>query len=456
MKNVVQLVVVTIFVLFDSLFAQEVFIGTWQGKLALSGQELRIVFHISQDERGVFKATMDSPDQGARGIGIDEIQIDALRIVLSIKAIGGSYEATLQEEGQGLKGIWKQSGYAFPLDLQRAEPEKIEQPKKKTVSLPYGFRELSIVNPVQGNTIAGTLTFPKDKKSHPALILISGSGAQDRDETILGHKPFFVLADYLTRRGFAVFRYDDRGVSGSTGNLSVSTIRDLSADVQTIVTRLKKLKEIDKTKIGLLGHSEGGLVASLSAANDPSVAFIVLMASPGLIGSEIICDQVGDISRMAGLNEQTALQNMEKQRNILDIVMQEKNNALAEKRLKEILPPAKFPQIKLLLSPKYRSLISFDPAPVLMRVICPVLALNGGKDIQVKAKKNLKAIAAALQKGGNKNVRIKEIPKVNHLFQTAQTGAVSEYGKIKETINADILKIIGDWLEEKTEFNVAR
>ncbi len=434
-----------------SLFAQDVFNGIWQGKLAISGQGLRIVFHISQDENGSFKATMDSPDQGARGIAVDEVIINETELELKLTSIGGAFKGTLKEDGQTIDGTWTQSGYSFPLCLSiNGSPENAPQKKKIKAVVPYSEKELSILNEPQGNTIAGTLTFPKDKKRHPALILISGSGAQDRDETILGHKPFLVLADYLTRKGFAVFRYDDRGVNGSSGKLATSTLEDLSTDVLTIVQYLKKLDMIDTGKIGLLGHSEGGLVASLSAAEDKNITFVVLMASPGIVGSEVICDQVGALSKLAGLSPELVQKNITEQRKILDIVKQEKNDTIAAKKLEEVVPPAKHAQIKILLSAKYRSLISFDPASVLINVDCPVLALNGSKDIQVEAKKNLDAIAAVLQKGGNTDFQTKEIAGVNHLFQTAQTGAVSEYGTIKETLKPAVLEIINEWLKQKT------
>ncbi len=294
------------------------------------------------------------------------------------------------------------------------------------------------------------MTYPKDKKRHAALILISGSGAQDRDETIFGHKPFLLLADYLTRQGFAVFRYDDRGVNASSGKLTTSTLYDLSTDVLTIVQRLKKLTMIDTVKIGLLGHSEGGLVAALSASDNKGIAYVVLMASPGIVGSEVICDQVGALSKLAGLSTEEVQKNMAQQRRILDIVKQEKNQTVAAKKLKDVIPPSKQAQIKILLSTKYRSLITFDPASVLINVGCPVLALNGSKDIQVAAKKNLDAIAAILQRGGNTDFQTKEIAEVNHLFQTAQTGAISEYGTIKETMNPVVLEIVGEWLKQKT------
>lgn len=452
MKIAVRILSLIVLISSTSLFAQDnIFNGVWQGKLAVSGQELRIVFHITQTEDGKYTASMDSPDQGAKGIPVNSVEINNTEITLNLISIGGLFTGELQDDKQTIKGNWTQGGYTFPLVLRINEtaPAPV-RPQEPRAPFPYHEQEIKITNPEQGNTIAGTFTFPKGAGSYPAVILITGSGAQDRDETIFGHKPFWVLADYLTCKGFAVFRYDDRGVNSSTGNLSVSTIEDLSTDVLAAVNYLKKQSAVNPQKIGLIGHSEGGLTASLAAAENTDIAFVVLMAAPGIIGSEIICDQVGDITRLQGASEEEVRQNMNLQRKILDIVKQEKDSRIAMKKLKDVVHADKHAQIKILLSPKYRSLISFDPALVLINVKCPVLALIGSKDIQVKAGKNLDAISKILKAGGNTDFQTKEILGVNHLFQTAETGAVSEYGRIEETISSRVLEVISDWLKNKT------
>jgi pimeloyl-ACP methyl ester carboxylesterase len=449
-NNLTLLSLITALLFFVHASAQDINLpGTWQGKLEVSGQELRIVFNISQNEDGGFSAKMDSPDQGAANIPVSSVLVDEREITLNVKSINGVYKGTLQDDNQTIKGAWTQSGYEFPLNLKKggiAPP--ISRPQEPKRPFPYEEKEVLIKNSEQGISLSGILTLPKSSGPHAAIILISGSGAQDRDETILGHKPFFVLSDYLTRRGFAVLRYDDRGVGGSTGKLSTSTNEDLATDVIAAVNYLKELGNIDKNKIGLIGHSEGGIIAQLTAVKIPGISFIVLMAAPGINGLEIICDQAAYSSRAYGLNEEVVLQNVALQRKILEIVKNEKDNKIAAKKLNDLLPENKKSQIKILLSVKYRSLISFDPAPVLQKVKCPVLAINGGKDSQVNSKKNLEAIAGALSKGGNTNYSTQEIPNVNHLFQTANTGSVSEYGKIEETISPKVLELIVTWLQK--------
>lgn len=449
-KSLTLLSLITVIFFFTHANAQDINLsGAWQGKLQLPGQELRIVFKISQDEKGQFSAKMDSPDQGATNIPVSAVTLNERAITLNIKSIGGMYKGILQDGNQTIQGKWKQGGYEIPLNLNKiiVVPE-IRRPQEPKKPFPYEEKEVTIKNSEQGISLAGTLTTPKSTGPHAAIILISGSGAQDRNETIFGHKPFFVLADYLTRRGFAVLRYDDRGVGGSTGNLSTSSIGDLATDVIAAVNYLKKLDNIDKKKIGLTGHSEGGMIASMVAVKIPDIAFIVLMAAPGIDGLELICDQVTNIGRANGLNKQTILQNVALQRKILEVVKNEKNDAIAAKKLSDLLPENKKSQVKTLLSAKYRSFISCDPRNVLNQVKCPVLAANGEKDIQVNSKKNLGAIADALKEGGNTNYLTQEIPHVNHLFQTADTGLISEYGKIEETISTGVLELIGSWIQK--------
>ena len=422
--------------------------GIWQGKLQIPGQELRIVFKISKNENNQYSAKMDSPDQGATNIPVTEVLISEKEITLKVKSIGGIYQGTVLDDKQTIKGIWTQNKYQFSLNLIKSTtaPE-VNRPQEPKKPYPYDEKEISITNSEQGITLSGTLTIPKNAVPHAVIILISGSGAQDRDETIFGHKPYLVLSDYLTRRGFAVLRYDDRGVGGSTGSLSNSTIDDLSTDVIAAVTYLKKIDNFDKNKIGLIGHSEGGLVASIAAVKIPDISFIILMATPGINGLEIVCDQVANLNRTIGLTEDVVMQNIALERKILEIVINEMDDKIATEKLSDILPENKKSQIKTLLSVKYRSMISFDPKSVLIMVKCPVLALNGEKDIQVNSLKNLQAISDALNEGGNTNYITQEIPHVNHLFQTADTGLISEYGKIEETISKNVLELIVDWLQ---------
>jgi pimeloyl-ACP methyl ester carboxylesterase len=299
------------------------------------------------------------------------------------------------------------------------------------------------------------------KGPHTAVLLLTGSGAQDRDESIMGHRPFLVLADYLTRRGIAVLRMDDRGVGGSTGNVISSTEEDLTADALAGVAFLKSRKEIDGARIGLLGHSEGALVAALAASRSADVAFVVTLAGPGLPGDEIILRQVETLGRGAGLNSERVTANLALQRKLLDVVKTEKDDAAALEKMKQEIGPVlagmpeyarkgKEVEMKTMTSKWYRSFVSTDPRPALAKVKVPVLALNGELDAQVAADENLQSIAASLKSGGNRDVTTQKLPGLNHLFQRARTGAITEYREIEETINPEALKAVGDWMAKRT------
>jgi len=300
-----------------------------------------------------------------------------------------------------------------------------------------------------GVRLAGTLTKPKGAGPFPAVLLITGSGAQNRDEELMGHKPFLVLADYLTRRGIAVLRVDDRGTAESTGNFKTATTQDFATDTMAGVRYLLGRPEIDKKRIGLIGHSEGGVIAPMVAVKMPEVAFIVMLAGSGVSGAQVIEDQVYQGNLLAGISPEAAAQNREFEHKILNIVMsdadpEKKILALAEGNpaLQDNLKR----QIPAMRSPWYLYFLAYDPRPTLEKVKCPVLALNGSKDSQVSPELNLPAIEAALKKGGNRDATVQLVPGVNHLFQNAKTGAVSEYREIEETMSPKVLETIAAWI----------
>jgi pimeloyl-ACP methyl ester carboxylesterase len=356
----------------------------------------------------------------------------------------------------------------FPLTLKKTDKvTALNRPQTPKPPFPYKVEDLTYRNEAAGISLAGTLTLPEGHGPFPAVILISGSGAQDRDETIFQHKPFLVLADALTRRGVAVLRVDDRGVGGSSGSVAKSTSEDFAGDVQAGIALLKSRPEIDGRKIGLIGHSEGGIIAPIVAGRSRDVAFIVLMAGTGLPGDEIMLMQGRLIGKAMGASDK----NLEKQdsgrKRLFDIMKTETDAkkagvALREtvKKLLEELSPEERKQagdvdslaesqLKMLESPWFRFFLTFDPRPTLAKVQCPVLALVGEKDLQVPPKENLEEIAKAVQKGGNMRVTTKQLPGLNHLFQTCKTGSVTEYRQIEETISPLALKVIGDWIDEQ-------
>lgn len=448
--------------------------GLWQGTLKAGAIDLRLTLKITKDESqpGGFKATLDSIDQGAKDIPFDRVTLDGRQLKLESKAIKGTFEGQLSEDGQELAGQWKQTG-SLPLTFKRAEkPLELVRPQEPKKPYPYREEEVSYENGAAKVKLAGTLTLPKSERPAPAVLLLSGSGPQDRDESLMGHKPFLVLADALTRRGIAVLRVDDRGVGGSTGATSTSTSDDFAGDTLAGVAYLKTRKEIDPAKIGLIGHSEGGLVAPLAASRSPDVAFIVLLAGTGVTGEEILYRQGELILKAGGVNAARLAEQRETQRRMFEVLKSEPDPAAAEKRMQQIADEsaAKLEgderakaaaagqaraQVKAVLSPWFRYFLSYDPRPALEQVRCPVLALNGEKDLQVDPKQNLPEIEAALKAGGNADFTCRELAGLNHLFQTCQTGSPNEYGKIEETFAPAALELIGDWILERVAKNSA-
>ncbi|MGV8075839.1 MAG: alpha/beta hydrolase family protein [Methanosarcina sp.] len=445
--------------------------GLWIGNLEVpGGVELRILFNISTRPDGSVNATMDSLDQGARGIPVEKITYKDSNLSLEVKSVRGVFEGTLNESGKTIEGEWKQSGSTLPLVLTHIDKTLPELRREQDPVKPYPYAEEEVVfeNKEAGIKLAGTLTLPESEGLFPAVLLISGSGPQNRDEEIMGHRPFLVLSDYLTRQGIAVLRFDDRSVGGSTGNFSKATTEDFAGDVLSGIEYLKSRKDIDSSKIGLIGHSEGGLIAPLVAVESNDVAFIVLLAAPGVTGEEIILSQGELIARAEGVDNETIARNKAFTKEMFSVVKEEQNDTIARKKLKKLLKSetenkseeekqhSNFseanlePQIQGLLSPWMRFFLTYDPIPTLMKVKCPVLAINGEKDLQVPPEENLLAIENALKAGSNENYTVKELPGLNHLFQTTQTGSPTEYSKIEETISPDALELIGNWISEHT------
>jgi hypothetical protein len=334
-------------------------------------------------------------------------------------------------------------------DQAAAEPRRPQNPVKP---YPYREEEVTYANKAGGNTLAATLTVPPGKGPFPAVLLIVGSGPHDRDESLMGHKPFLVLADYLTRKGIVVLRADKRGVGKSTGDNETATTADYATDAEAGVAYLKTRSEVDPHKIGLVGHSEGGVIAPMAAVADPDVAFIVMMAGSGVEGDQILVEQGRLIAEAGGMSKEKAEENAVKQREVLALVETEKDSAILDKELREKLAADGLPEaqigatIKIATAPWFRYFLTYDPAVTLRKVTCPVLVINGSLDLQVPPAQNLPAIRKALQDGGNKHFEVDELPGLNHLFQTAKTGAPSEYGEIEETMSPVALDKMGGWI----------
>ncbi len=439
--------------------------GVWEGALDIGSMKLRLALKVKKSAEGSLTAKLDSLDQGANDLTVDVISFKDGAVHFVMKQLLVVFDGILNKEASEIAGQFKQGEAVSPLTLKRvAKPTTLNRPQEPKPPFPYDEEEVRYENVRDGVKLAGTLTTPRGKSSYPAVILITGSGPQNRNEELLGHKPFLVLADYLTRQGVAVLRVDDRGVGGSTGNIGISTSENFAADVSAGIEFLKGRKGINSKRIGLIGHSEGGLIAPLVASQSSDVAFIVLLAGPGLPGEEILYSQAALILKANGANDEALARQRASQEIIFNALKQEKDTAAAEKKMREgfdkLIASATEvekvqakqtleTQIGLVLSPWFRHFLTYDPRPSLARVKCPVLALNGENDLQVPVTENLREIEATLKAAGNKDVTIVRLPKLNHLFQTSESGSPSEYAKIEETFAPVALKTIGDWIQKQ-------
>jgi fermentation-respiration switch protein FrsA (DUF1100 family) len=429
--------------------------GSWLGTLNAGAVKLRLLFQITNTPEGL-QATFNSLDEGGGAIPVSSVKRDGARLTIEIKSIGSSFSGTLDKELTTIDGTWNQRGNSLPLTLKKTDIQKMKaaapRPQEPKKPYPYHSEDVSYQNKSASDVeLAATLTLPQGKGPFPAVVLITGSGPQDRDEALFGHRPFLVLSDYLTRHGIAVLRADDRGVAKSTGNPSMATTADFATDTEAGIAYLKTRPEINQQKIGLIGHSEGGMIAPMIAARNHSVAFIVMMAGTGVPGDAVLAEQTKLILMADGVSPEMAEQKKESELEVTALVKQETNSAALEKKLREKFS-GQFTEAQLsesimqMNSPWMRYFISYDPAVALSKVTCPVLVLNGEKDLQVPPKQNLPAIRKALEAGGNKHFEIVELPGLNHLFQTAKTGSPSEYAQIEETIAPIALETMASWI----------
>lgn len=425
--------------------------GSWSGPLALpSGAKLRIRLRVATGRYGTV-AMMDSPDQLAFGIPVTGLTHEGSSVRFAVPVVKGGYAGVLSVDGKTLTGDWTQGGKSMPLALTFGAPQAQARPQTPKPPFPYRAEEVRVPS-APGVMLAGTLTLPAGKGPFPAAVLITGSGPQDRDESLLGHKPFLVLADHLSRRGIAVLRLDDRGVAKSTGDFGKALTTDFAVDAEAAAAWLRKRPEIDRRKVGLIGHSEGGIVAPMVAAKDPKIAFVVMMAGPGAPMSDVMAAQRLAVASGMGMDAKAAEQMNIAQARAIEAMKGAKDRAEAKARavaaLKAAAPtiPAAVAegQAEMLSSDWFRALLAYDPRPTLRRVKAPILAINGAKDRQVPAEQNLSAIRAATK--ANRDVTIVELPGLNHLFQTAPTGAVGEYADIEETMAPVALNTISDWI----------
>ena len=427
--------------------------GMWEGAIEAGTVRLRIGVAISAQSDGTLSATMDSPDQSAYGMKLSDVTFGDGVLKFALRAANGSFAGRLNAAGTEIAGTWTQ-GMARPLVLKKVEklarPARPQEPKPP---FPYRADEVTFSNPAGQAVLAGTLTVPAGKGPFPAVVLISGSGPQNRDEEIFGHKPFLVLADHLTRRGIAVLRYDDRGVGRSTGTFASATSEDFAGDAWAAWQALAARPDIDARRIGLLGHSEGGLVAPMLAAAHPAIAFIVLVGGPGVTGEAILLAQAATLMKASATPEAAVAANMALQRQILAIVREETSMARIAERVGALPVGSKEASaalVKQTATPWTQFFVRYDPAPTLAKVRCPVLAIAGALDVQVLPDQNLPAIRAALVQGGNQDHSVLELPGLNHLLQPAKTGLPAEYAQIEVTIAPAALDLVTTWIQKRT------
>jgi uncharacterized protein len=440
--------------------------GMWLGKLGM----IRLVFNVSEVSAGIFTGTMDSPDQGAKGIPCSSVIVKGDSIIAEVSAVKGKF-AGLFINDSTIAGKWVQGAGSFDLNLKKVtEIVAANRPQTPKPPFNYNVEEVAYDNADKTVHLAGTLTYPKQGGPFATAILITGSGQQDRDETIMEHKPFAVIADALTKQGFAVLRVDDRGVGGSKGMVLQATSADFAKDVQAGITYLKTRALVDQSKLGLIGHSEGALIAALVAAKNKDIDFVVMLAGPGVKGAVLLGDQAEAILKSQGVSADAAQAYRSFYLQMINDAANSKDTASAYnlswkdyENWKNASTPVQRQQIGYtddatasriihglvaqLSQPWFIYFFQTDPSEYIQQIHAKVLALNGDKDLQVASKQNLAGIKAALQKSKSKVYLTKELPGLNHLFQTCKSCTLAEYGQLEETFSPLALNELITWLK---------
>ena len=458
------------------------FTGSWIGTLdAGDGVQLRLRLVVSEGD-GVLSVpefsverwnweTRRSQTERFR-VGAPIATLNGHTISVTLSTIEASYTGTFSPAHGRITGAFTQWGETFPLVLKQSSEDEGQPRRPQTPEQPFPYlaEDVTYPNPDGGHTLAGTFTRPTSGGPFPAVILISGSGPNDRDvDGSSGHRPFLVLADHLTRRGIAVLRYDDRGVGESTGDFAAATTENFASDALAGVAYLKDRDDVDPGKIGLAGHSEGGVIAPMAAVRSPDIGYIVLMAGPGVNGERVFHAQAALNARADGASEEAIAEIRKRQRAIFEILKSEsdpegggeaiaaiirpwlENASVQERALYGIANDTKLETavealVQRVSNPWQRYFLTHEPAEVLERVSVPVLAINGTKDLYVPHEENLRAIEAALKRGGNTRYEIHAPPDLNHFFQHAVTGTASESETIEETVAVEVMELIAQWI----------
>lgn len=445
-------------------YGQNKFDGLWTGTIAAGGLEMKLDFEILESDR---KVLMSVPIQNLEDVASSTLTIKGDTISILYTSFRARYDAIYNNETEEFEGEWSQ-GRSTALNLKRTDTKTVfKRPQTPEGPYPYNTQEVAIENTNAGITLAGTLTTPKGNGPYPLAILVSGSGRQNRDSDILGHKPFLVIADYLTRAGIAVLRYDDRGVGKSTGNHASATTANFADDANSVFQYAKTLDKIDKNKIGIIGHSEGGMIAPLVASQHPDLGYVVSLGGPGVPISDLMTLQNAMILEKNGMTPKGLEITKQNLPLIYSIVNQDKEPKelfdtlisavhgyydLLDAQDQQLLAPTKASYYMSLaqsfFSPWFRHFLASDPSESWQKTKCPVLALNGSEDIQVEAKQNTNAIMMNLAISGNNNAKIKIVDGLNHLFQPCSKCDLAEYATIETTFDESVLSMIKDFISK--------
>ena len=460
--------------------------GTWQGSLDVQGNQIPIVFHIKKDSTDKWRASFDSPSQHAFSLPCSDVIIKNDSLILMMAILNGKYAGLLNTDKSQITGSWFQGAGSLPLTVKKtsdtATVKEEKRPQTPRPPFPYHSEDVVYTNASQSIQYGGTLSYPKadslnvsaEFQSYPAVILITGSGQQDRDETLFDHKPFAVIADYLTRQGFVVLRVDDRGIGKTTGIFSEGTSMDFANDVEAGLDFLEKQPMVNKNKIGLIGHSEGGLIAPIVADKRKEIKFIILLAGPGIPIIDLMQQQTEAVSKSNGETAAKARADGQLMRIVWEEAVKNEDSVTTIHHIRTKIESwsktldtatlAKYKsqdtssinrqviQAMTALNTKwYKYFISFNPQPYLEKLDCKVLALNGSKDVQVIAATNLKGIKQSLQKSKSPEYDVIEIPGLNHLFQTCIVCNPAEYIVLEESFSPRALDTMENWLRENVQ-----
>lgn len=428
--------------------------GTWLGTVDAGVLSLRIVFNLQQNDEGRLEGTADSPDQGGFGFPITAVGVEGDSVTIQVQSLGLSFVGRISSDAQALEGALEQAGERTPLTLlKQPGPLDYRRPQDPRPPLPYESAEVTFPSEDAGVTLAGTLIWPQGSGPFTSVVLISGSGPQNRDEELVNHRPFLVLADALARQNMAVLRYDDRGFGESSGDFAAATTESFAADARGAVRFLLSQENFPVATVGLVGHSEGGVIAPLVADGREDVGFLVLLAGTGVDGKTTLVSQARAMSAAEGtpiseldageaqLNElYSCFGSPEEDQEALDACLR---GVLADAGLRGAELASALAELE---TPWMRFFVPYDPRPVLRRTKLPVLALHGSLDLQVLAELHAPAIESALEEAGNERARVQTLSGLNHLFQRATTGLPREYGTIEETMSPEVLTLIPEWI----------